>query len=224
MTLSEPVVYYDSVQSTQDEARRELTGIHWTSNQTAGRGRFDRLWHAELESSLAVSIALPDLRDHPRPYLIGMWLGLALADLLDTQIQWPNDLVIGGKKVCGILTEVVDQVPIVGIGINIGPMNFPKELAVRATSLVDSGHPRTTPLALFEKVIAEFRDLPDVPDTWQGMEEKWYRFDATEGKIFRTQSGKMGIAKGLSSSGELVLETPDGETTVSVAEALWGAN
>lgn len=224
MTLSEPIVYFESVPSTQDIAREKLTGIYWTSSQTAGRGRFDRLWHAELGASLAISFALPDYKSHPKPYLIGMWMGLAIAESFDLQIQWPNDLVIAGKKVAGILTEIIDQVPVVGIGLNLGPMNFPKDLAIRATSLSDEGRVIQSPADAFLQLVESLRQIPEVPETWALVEERWNGRDATPGKMFKTQSGKVGCALGLTSEGELRLNTTDGEVTVSVAEALWGAN
>lgn len=224
MTLSGPVVEYPSIGSTQDEARRLLTGIHWTTDQTAGRGRFDRVWHAEPGQSVAVSLALPAYQGFEKPYLIGMWVGLAVAEEFDLGIQWPNDLVLNGKKVSGLLTEIVDGVPIVGIGINVGRIEFPPALSERATSFANEDHLHLSANAVFDRLVDCLRRADEVPSEWSEISLKWQQFDRTKGKVFRLQDGPVGMAKGVSSEGELLLDVGGEVRTVPVAEALWGAN
>ncbi len=224
MTLSGPVTEYPAIGSTQDEARRLLTGIHWTTDQTAGRGRFDRVWHAEPGQSLAASIALPFYHGFLKPYLIGMWVGLAVAEEFNLGIQWPNDLVLNGKKVSGLLTEIVDGVPIVGIGINVGRIEFPPSLAERATSLANEGHELLSAQDAFSRLLHRLEEVGEVPGEWGAIEPKWRLYDRTAGKVFRLQDGPIGIAKGVSSEGELLLDVGGTIRTVPVAEALWGAN
>ena len=90
-----------------------------SDHQSAGRGRFDRVWEAPPGTSLAISALLRPTASVP----LARWLwlplltGLAVADGLrmacgvDTELKWPNDVLIGGRKVCGILTERVETAP-----------------------------------------------------------------------------------------------------------------
>lgn len=224
MTILGPIVHYMQTDSTQSEAKRTLTGVHWTTNQTAGKGRFDRQWYAEPGRSLAVSIAFPEYRDFAKPYLIGMWIILVLAEEFGLRVQWPNDLVLNRKKVCGVLTEVIDGVPIVGLGMNVGRMKFPTELAHRATSLANEGVAVGTSVEVFERVILKVNDMLPVPETWSGMSKYWMELDETPGKVFRVQDGRVGIAEGITAEGELVWNHSGTCEIVTCADALWGFN
>ncbi len=114
--------------------------------QTAGRGRMGRTWHSEKTSGIYVTILLrPEIPPVQAP-LITLLAGLAARDAVAEQtglcpdIRWPNDLLLHGKKFCGILTEMhaePDRVHfvIVGVGINVNHTRLPEELAPIATSL-----------------------------------------------------------------------------------------
>lgn len=93
-------------------------------NQTAGRGRFDRVWTTPPGRSLLMSVVLtppPELR---RPSVLTAWAAVGVAKAIEPlaavrpTIKWPNDLLIGGKKVCGILIELRSRT-VVGIGLNL---------------------------------------------------------------------------------------------------------
>ncbi len=224
MILSGPITHYLQTPSTQDEAKRALTGVHWTTDQTDGKGRFDRQWYSEPGRSLAVSIALPEYKDFAKPYLIGMWICLALAQEFDLRVQWPNDLVIDRKKVCGVLTEVIEGIPFIGFGINVGLMNFPADIAYRASSLSNEGRLVGTPVEVFERVILMLDGLGPVPETWAEMAENWNLIDETKGKIFKLQDGRMGIAEGVSNQAELIWNDHGTFEMVTCADALWGFN
>lgn len=224
MNLSGGVTFYPEVESTQSEAKKSLSGVHWTMNQTSGKGRFDRTWYSEPSSSLAISIAFPNYRGFAKPYLIGMWICIALAEEFDLRLQWPNDLVLDRKKVCGVLTEVIDDVPIVGFGINIGPMSFPQDIAYRATSLANEGREVGSVSDVFDQILAMLNRLDEVPPTWREMAEKWRDLDETKGKIFRLQDGRIGIAEGVSDEAELVWNSDGTFEMITCADALWGIN
>ncbi len=224
MTISGPIIHYGSTESTQVEAKKTLAGVHWTTDQTAGKGRFDRQWYAEPGQSLAVSIAFPEYRGFAKPYLIGMWICLMLATEFDLRLQWPNDLVVNRKKVCGVLTEIVDGVPVVGFGINVGAMSFPLELAERASSLANEGRMVGTPIEVFERVMVMISGMEPVPEDWSPMADRWSELDDTKGKIFRLQDGRVGISEGISDQGELIWNDHGSTQLVTCADALWGFN
>ena len=113
--------------------------------QTAGRGRRNRSWDSPLGQGLYFSLLLhPDISPDRSPLLTGL-TSLALERALNrhgfpVQLKWPNDLLLAGRKVAGILAEVstnMDRVShvIIGVGLNTTRTSFPRELENRATSL-----------------------------------------------------------------------------------------
>jgi len=143
----QPVSYFATLDSTMLEAARlaEAGCAHGTvviaDEQTAGQGRHGRRWHSEPGAGLYASIVLrPDLRPDSLPVLT-LALGLAAADAiagtsgLKCDLRWPNDVMLEGRKVAGILVQLLDSVAIAGIGINVNHVAFPTEIAGEATSL-----------------------------------------------------------------------------------------
>lgn len=138
--------------STQDLAAAEAgdqPAVFWAEHQTAGRGRHGRTWHDEPGADLAVTFALPGLRlDKP------LWLAaaapLAVLEALEPhagtalRLKWPNDLMLRGRKLAGILIDSLAAKPgtwLVGVGVNANRTRFPPELGEAATSLaLHTGH------------------------------------------------------------------------------------
>jgi BirA family biotin operon repressor/biotin-[acetyl-CoA-carboxylase] ligase len=130
------ILYYASLDSTMRAAvGMETGGVVLAEEQTAGQGRLGRTWHSEAGAGIYCSMAL-----RPAPALT-LALGLAAQSAifqaagLMCDIRWPNDLLLGGKKVAGILVQASDAKAIGGIGINVNQAAFPPELAGAATSL-----------------------------------------------------------------------------------------
>jgi BirA family biotin operon repressor/biotin-[acetyl-CoA-carboxylase] ligase len=104
--------------------------------QTAGKGRMGRNWHSP-EGGLWMSVLL----DHPDDCLMPLTGGVAVCEAFEPydvglDIKWPNDILLNGKKVAGILTEIVDERAILGIGINLNVQQFPDDLEVKASSIL----------------------------------------------------------------------------------------
>ncbi len=111
--------------------------------QTAGRGRLDRRWVSPARAGLTCSVLLrPDL-PAGRLGWVPLWGGLAVARALREQagieavLKWPNDVLVGGRKVCGLLAEVADGAVVLGIGLNVSTRA--DELPDFATSLLLAG-------------------------------------------------------------------------------------
>ena len=139
------IIYLDEIDSTNREARRlgdagAMEGTVVIADcQTGGKGRLGRTWFSPSGTGIWMSILLrPEL---PPKKVAGITLMAALsvcrairsATGLNTQIKWPNDLVIDGKKVCGILTEaaILDgqlKFAVLGIGVNVNQTEFPEDL------------------------------------------------------------------------------------------------
>ena len=213
----------DSTMRLAAEALRaaEPIGAIVAGEQTGGVGRFGRAWHSPPGTSLSMTLILRDYRDHPAPQFVGMAVALAAASALHCQLAWPNDLMIGDKKVGGVLTEIVDGVPLVGVGANLNVTEFPEEIAHRATSLklaFGGDHP---PEAIAGRIVAVLRTLPE-PDSWASLAPIWSLFDRTPGKRYRLPSGEEAVALAVGADGRLVCSVEGETTAVMAAEALFG--
>ena len=133
--------------STNLDARAGTHGdVYAADFQTAGRGRLDHEWHAAAGENLMFSAVLGVAGREPAevatlPLVAGLAVAKAVSPLLPEDaraslgIKWPNDVLLGGRKLAGILCERNGDHVIAGIGINVNQMEFPPEIAERATSL-----------------------------------------------------------------------------------------
>src|SRR2546426_7947214 len=138
--------------------------------QTEGRGRLGRSWHSEREAGLYFSMVLfPKAPPSLAPLFtlataVAMHNAIERDTRIDVDIKWPNDLLVGGKKVCGILAEIqaeVDMVRtlIIGAGLNVNHSKLPDDIAERATSLrIASGRIQSR-LEIFAEFVEEFENL-----------------------------------------------------------------
>lgn len=146
------VKLYDTIDSTITEAKRLFMdgrmkeGLILAEEQTAGKGRRGRFWssekHAGIWSSLLLKPDLPPQNASMLTLIAGLSVAEAIRELTDLEayIKWPNDVVVGGRKVCGILTEMSAEMDyihyvVVGIGINVNQQSFEENLANIGTSL-----------------------------------------------------------------------------------------
>ena len=223
--------HLSSCGSTNDEAAAwALAGaphgaVVVADHQERGRGRQGRVWHSESADSLYFSTVL-------RPPLVPMQVppltlcaGVAVAEALarfevTPSLKWPNDLLIDGKKIAGILTEMsaadprgrVDHV-ILGIGVNLNTETWPPELGELATSLRQARGGRSVDRAIFAATLCERlehwydRFISDGPSA---VSQGWRRFAAFFGR--RVRAGALeGVAESLDDDGALVLRLDDGQ-------------
>jgi BirA family transcriptional regulator, biotin operon repressor / biotin---[acetyl-CoA-carboxylase] ligase len=107
--------------------------------QTSGRGRRGRVWFSPEGQNLYMTVTLAPPEER-YPLITGVAVREALASLLsnvDVEIKWPNDIIVSGKKLCGILCETRGSITAVGIGINVNQSSWPDDLKHRATSLLE---------------------------------------------------------------------------------------
>lgn len=225
---------YDEIDST-NLALRRLEGddhVHGAlavaDRQTAGRGRRGRVWQSPAGSCIFMSMLLkPDIAPEQAPMMtIVMAYSAAKAIRkmtgLDAKIKWPNDIVLNGKKVCGILTEMSAEIDfvhyvIIGIGINVNTENFSDELRETATSIYIEGKKRTKRSGLIAEILKEFEE--DYEEfigrrNLGGFMQSYNELLVNCGREVRVlQPGKEydGIAHGIDAEGNLLVETADGE-------------
>jgi BirA family transcriptional regulator, biotin operon repressor / biotin---[acetyl-CoA-carboxylase] ligase len=198
-------------------------------SQTAGKGRLGRSWHSERESGLYLSMVLyPKAPPSLAPLLtlattIAAHNAIERATGLDVDIKWPNDLLIRGKKVCGILAEMqgeVDRIKmmIIGIGINVNHESFPEEIAGSATSLrLASGRAQSRVEILVDfleelerlYLMFEHNGPREIIDQWTRLSSFANGRKIEIDDSVRTISG---VTRGLNALGALRVEQADGRT------------
>jgi BirA family biotin operon repressor/biotin-[acetyl-CoA-carboxylase] ligase len=195
--------------------------------QTAGRGRLQRTWTSPKGAGLYFSILLRPKISQDRWSLITFMAALAVSDALQeacelkTEIKWPNDLLAGERKICGILAEIIEteagRAIVLGIGINLTSEAYPKELVGQAVSVAEAAHRpvgRDEVLAaLLRALTRRYANLKE-PDGASRVIEEWMsRSSYGEGKLVRVTNGDerlTGITRGLEKDGALRLETESG--------------
>jgi BirA family transcriptional regulator, biotin operon repressor / biotin---[acetyl-CoA-carboxylase] ligase len=208
--------------------------VFLAEEQIAGRGRGSNSWQSARSTGIYCSVVLRPQLPPADVLVLSLAAGLAVRQAIDhidsrvkVDLKWPNDVLIGGKKVCGILTEMNAEVTrvryvVVGIGINVNQPNFPKELEPQATSLrLETGSEWSRvelTAALLKSLDREYRLLIEHPDARQSILR---RFTAQSswvcGKQVRIEEngGRLeGITEGLDARGFLQLRTAQGLQTV----------
>jgi len=234
MKLLKPkILRFESLPSTNTElARRASDGAEEglsivAEEQTAGRGRLQRTWSSPRGAGLYFSTLLRPTIAQDRWPLITFMAALAVGDALQeaagvtTDIKWPNDLLSGERKICGILAETVEtpagRAVIVGIGINLTAEAYPREIADAATSVAQAaGRPaeRETILASLQNALARWYSLLHETDGLEKIVAAWAsRSSYASGKLVTVANGDevwQGITRGIESDGALRLETNHG--------------
>jgi len=228
--------FYDVTGSTNAEVKRlaEEGALHGTvvvaDMQTAGRGRRGRSWDSPAGTNIYFSILLkPDFAPD-RASMLTLVIAHAIArcfretlGLDATCIKWPNDIVIDGKKTCGILTEMsveqdYIQYVVIGVGINVRRQTFPAEIADRAIaldeaatviSMIDRSKLLADILKFFEEDYEKFLQTDSMKPLQAFYNEMLVNRDR-EVCVLDPAGEYRGIAKGITETGELIVELPDG--------------
>ncbi|MBM4445255.1 MAG: biotin--[acetyl-CoA-carboxylase] ligase [Chloroflexi bacterium] len=217
------------VTSTMDVARqlvsegaREGTVI-LADEQTQGRGRLGRHWVSRPDDSLSLSVILyPTVRQLPQLNMVASLATVrAITGItgLKPLIKWPNDILLSGRKVCGILIENIFDGPalkaaVIGIGMNVNldPSYFP-EIAATATSLsIEAGRDLSLQ-DLTARLLQEMDQLYGDLLRTGTVHDSWIPFVETVGKQVRIRSGdhiEEGRVESVDAKGSLILRRPDG--------------
>ncbi|MCR5654946.1 MAG: biotin--[acetyl-CoA-carboxylase] ligase, partial [Lachnospiraceae bacterium] len=197
--------------------------------QTKGRGRRGRDWSSPADGNIYMSLGLkPEIQPDLAP-MMTLIEALAVAQAvkeqcaLDCKIKWPNDVVVSGKKICGILTEMSAETGyihyvVIGTGINVNETTFSEEIRDTATSLrLETGEEvMRAPLIAkkceyFEQYYKGFLKDGDL----RGLQEDYNAMMVNRDRQVRVLDPKgefSGIATGINEKGELLVKKEDGET------------
>ena len=230
------MVYYDEIDSTNTRAKelgdKGEFANHGTlfvaDRQVAGKGRRGRAWESPSGSSISMTILLhPDMLPNKASELtlimaLAVEEGVEKVTGLKPGIKWPNDIILSGKKICGILTEMSAEIDyinyvVIGVGINVNMEAFPEEIEKVATSLkIETGDEvkRADLVAAimesFEKfyeIFMETQDLSGVMDHYNGLLLNRNQ----KVRVLEPGHEYEAIALGINSLGELIVRLEDGE-------------
>lgn len=241
VVIGRPLIRFDQVTSTMDIAATlaalgapEGTTVR-ADLQTAGRGRADRRWEADAGSALMVSIILRPQVSPPRFGSMSLLAGLAIANVAEalttrqTTIKWPNDVLIDGRKVAGILLQsrtMGDTSPaclILGMGINV--RSTPVTCTVTATSLAEMARDDVRVSDVQHRIIAELQTLyldftsGDLGEAWTKLGDR-LAYRGQEATIIDGDRTIRGSVTGIGDLGELLLRQPDGTVRTVVSGEL----
>lgn len=231
--VGKPVCFYSSIGSTNIQAKMDAEGgaasgtLIVADMQTAGRGRRGRAWDSPAGTNIYFTLILKPDFTPDKASMLTLVMALAVArgiektGLLSAGIKWPNDIVVNGKKVCGILTEMsverdYIQYVVIGTGINVYRQEFAPELVDKATSLEEECGQRISRSALIADIMEAFEEYYAVFEkhgSLAGLRETYDRMLVNRDRevcVLDPRGEYRGIAKGITDTGELEVELPDG--------------
>jgi BirA family biotin operon repressor/biotin-[acetyl-CoA-carboxylase] ligase len=222
--LGRPLMYQPVTRSTNDDALLAARSgaphgsVFLADEQTAGRGRRGHTWLATAGESLLFSVLLRPKLELAQTTALTLAIGLALRDAVAplisavSTIKWPNDLLVGERKLAGVLVESQLQgqqlqAVIVGVGLNVATREFPAEIAATATSLALLGAVRLEREALLFDVLEAIATRVAAYEQHgvAGILTDLNAADALRGKRIRVD-GTTGVGRGLDEQGRLLLE------------------
>lgn len=240
--VAKEVLYFDTIDSTNTKAQ-ELAEKGYPSGtlvvadkQESGKGRRGRSWVSPSGTGIFMTLMIkPDINPN-NASMLTLVAALAVAKAItsvtgeEAMIKWPNDIVVNGKKVCGILTEMNAQFDyinhiVVGIGINVHNESFPEEISQMASSLmIEAGGKRfhraqiiAETMSYFEKYYDTFLKTQDL----SALVREYDKLLVNRNKSVRVLDPKEpfdGKAMGITPKGELIVDTWESRKLVSSGE------
>ncbi len=229
------IVYHPETASTNTDAKILATQgapegtIVIAERQTGGRGRLGRNWYSPRSRGIYISLIIrPHLSLQEAPILTPL-IAVAAAEALaqetglDVRLKWPNDIMVSGKKMGGILTEIgseMDEVDfaVIGLGLNVHRWRFPQDLKGKATSLAFETTRRFSRAGLVRSYLDKLETVYERQKRWGSgpILQRYKALTAIVGKETAVDSGGRrltGRVRDLDECGALVLEEADGKMT-----------
>lgn len=240
--VAREVLYFDTIDSTNTKAQ-ELAEKGYPSGtlvvadkQESGKGRRGRSWVSPSGTGIFMTLMIkPDINPN-NASMLTLVAALAVAKAItsvtgeEALIKWPNDIVVNGKKVCGILTEMNAQFDyinhiVVGIGINVHNESFPEEISQMASSLmIEAGGKRFHRAQIIAETMSYFEQYYDTFLKTQDLSALVREYDkllVNRNKSVRVLDPKEpfdGKAMGITPKGELIVDTWESRKLVSSGE------
>ncbi len=222
-------VYCDEIDSTNtalltNKEFQQNGTVFLAENQTKGRGRKDREWYSTTGQNLTFSILVKDDLDEYKINMINFGAAVAVAQALENlcqlnvELKWPNDVLIGGKKIAGILLESQSRGDklskiVVGIGINVNQPNFPGRFEIAPTSVKKEFHSTISREKLLSEVLNNFEEqlelAKDDPAKVLAFWKDRCKMMGEKIKIVDDELIKYGIFENVDEDGFLILKVGD---------------
>lgn len=213
---------FESLESTNATALFCPPGtVVMAETQTAGRGRYGRTWQSP-KGNLYMSLVLPDLGKNN--LAIPFLTAVAVADSLPgfgITLKWPNDVLLSGKKLAGILIEKGVDKLVVGIGVNV--MTSPEEGVLYPTANLAG---RLRPMTLAKRILLQYNTLLELLDKkgFKEIRKRWLSYATGLHKNISIHLADMelkGIFKGIDAKGALLLKQKSGTRTLNVGDVFF---
>jgi BirA family biotin operon repressor/biotin-[acetyl-CoA-carboxylase] ligase len=204
-----------------------------TDYQTAGRGRLGRQWVAPAGSSLLMSLLFRPQVTPAQVQRVTMICGLAAVDAIESEtglragLKWPNDILVGGAKVGGILTEIglsgdrVDYAVVgIGLNVNLDPAQLPRDLLMEATSLAHVLGESVPQLPLLRALLQTVETRYLALQSGHSPHGEWAERLVTLGRPVTVALGDgvvQGVAEGVDADGALLVRSADGRLRAVLA-------
>lgn len=235
------IYYFGSIDSTNTKAKELAEEGHPSGTlvvadrQTAGKGRRGRSWESPSGIGIFMTLMLKPEINPNHASMLTLVAAMATTRAIrrvtgvPAMIKWPNDIVMNGKKVCGILTEMSAQFDyinhiVIGIGINVHNEDFPEEIAQTASSIYLESGQHIHRASLIEAFLEEFEDVYAEylkTEDMEGLQKEYDAMLVNRGRQVRVLDPKEpfeGKAMGITKKGELIVDTWESRKLVSSGE------
>lgn len=235
--MGKNLICFDTLDSTNLEIRRQAEAgaphgtVVITEEQTMGKGRRGRSWLGKAHTGIWMSMLLRPQIEPERCSMLTLVTALAVTRAIkevagiESKIKWPNDLIVNGRKICGILTELSAQMDevnyvVIGAGINVNIEEFPEELREKATSLQKESGEKISraPLAAkvmeyFEQYYERFLETEDLSAMTEEYNRQLVHMNQRI-RVIRGSKEEQFLSKGINEKGELTVEDDYGRKSV----------
>ena len=235
------IFYFPSIDSTNAKAKQLAEEGHASGTlvvaekQSAGRGRRGRNWESPAGNGIFMTLMIKPEINPNNASMLTLVTALAVSKAITNQtgrpagIKWPNDIVMNGKKICGILTEMSAQFDyvnhiVIGVGINVHNETFPEEISQMATSIFLETGEHLNRAKLIEEVLEQFESYYDIylqTEDLSGLVKEYNAHLVNMHQNVRVLDPKEpfeGKAMGITPKGELIVDTWESRKLVSSGE------
>jgi len=242
--VGKPLYFHEEIGSTNTEAKllaeqgAKSGTLVVADMQTAGKGRRGRKWVSPAGTNIYYTLLLKPQFAPEKASMLTVVMALAVAEGLrktlplevaeKVGIKWPNDIVVEGKKVCGILTEMSAeqdyiQYVVIGVGINVFRQEFAEELVEKATDLETVCGQRPSRSTLLVAIMSAFEELYESfqkEESLKGVKDRYQRLLVNIGRevcVLDPKGEYRASCEGITDSGELIVRLPEGEQRIVYA-------